>query len=101
MKQCHVEKEDIYRGQTGFQGNVCKILLNNVDKLRQICEKRGDVVCLKYVDTFSKFNEVVDSCFSTELKDGFARKIDAFEESYLALKNSVTPKIHVIYKHVR
>lgn len=90
-KQCHVYKVDVYRGKLGFQGNACRILLKNVDKLRAICNK-CDLQCLKFVDTFQCLNEVVDSCFSINLKPNFEAFIDNFRKSFKKLNISTTVK---------
>lgn len=37
-KECNVYRVDVYRGTLGFQGNSCKILLKNVDKLRRLID---------------------------------------------------------------
>lgn len=97
-KQCHVERKNVHRGSSSFAGNACKILLNNVDKLRSLCDK--GLSCLKYVDCFQKFRKVVDSCFSVKLDPAFVTDIKLFKESYEALGISITPKIHAIFFHV-
>lgn len=51
----------------GFQGNACRKLVANVDTVRRLCNEY-DMNCLKFVDTFVKFNKVVKSCFSKNLK---------------------------------
>ena len=55
---------------------------------------------MKYVDTFQKFNNVVDDCFSNVLKPTFKTSIKEFERSYLMLGISITPKVHTVIKHV-
>lgn len=99
-KECNVFRTDVYRGTLGFQGNACRKLLANVDKLRRL-SNAYNVNCLKFVDTFEKFHKVVDSCFSTILKPNFDIFINQFQESYLELKISVTSKIHTIFFHVK
>lgn len=98
-KECYVFRVDIYRGTMGFQGNSCKKLIANVDKLRRLCIKY-DKNCLKFADTFEKFNEVVESCFSLTLDYNFAISIKNFRDSFLKLNISVTTKIHTIFFHV-
>lgn len=98
--QCHVEKKFTNGGKHSFEGKACKLLLKNVDKLQQICESEGNIMCTKYVDTFRKFGVVVDDCFSLELKSNFQQHIEDFRKSYESLEISVTPKIHAIFHHV-
>lgn len=94
-ERCHVEQE-MTHGSPSFKGNSCRVLLNNTDLLRSICS----LGCLKYVDAFEKFNEVVKSCFTMDLDPKFAKCIDKFKEAYLALNISVTPKVHAVFFHV-
>lgn len=99
-EECNVARVDVYRGKLGFEGNSCKILLNNVDKLRRLSNKYN-ITCLQYVDTLEKFRNVVDSCFSTHLEENYETKISEFRDSYLALGIPVTSKIHTIFYHVK
>lgn len=97
-KECHVFRVDVYRGTLGFQGNACKKLISNVDKPRRLCNECA-VNCLTFADTFEKFNKVVDSCFSTDLKSNFDVFIDDFKDSFMKLNISVTSKVHTIFFH--
>lgn len=99
-KECHVFRVDVYRGTMGFEGNSSRKLIANVDKLRRLCNKY-DVNCLKFVDTFEKFNKVVASCFSKDLKPNYDIFIDNFRDSFLKLNISVTSKIHAIFFHIK
>lgn len=96
--QCHVKRKNAHGGNLSFAGNACKLLLNNVDKLRMLCNR--SLGCLKYVDCFQKLKMVVDSCFSMTLQADYVKHINLFKESYEALGISVTPKIHAIFFHV-
>lgn len=99
-KQCNVYRVDVYRGTMGFEGNQCKGLLNNTDKLRSLCMKY-DIGCLKFVDAFLSFQKVVHSCFSLKLQPNFETCIDDFEIRFKVLQISVTSKIHAIFFHVK
>lgn len=99
-KQCHVYRVDVYRGVMGFEGNPCKVLLKNTDKLRSLCMKY-DIGCLKYVDAFLSFKKVVDACFSLHLEPNFETYIDNFERNFKVLNISVTSKIHAVFFHVK
>ena len=69
-EKCHVQKQ-IFRGCSGFDGNSCKKLLNNIDTLRAICP----LECLKFVKALNDFHLVVKSCFSSELKSDYVHCI--------------------------
>lgn len=95
IKECNVKRETT-NGGTGFNGNSCKALLNKIDILRS----KDNLPSLKYVDTLSKFKNVVEACFGTKLKPGYNNKIELFKRSYLDLKISITPKVHVVFHHI-
>lgn len=92
---CHVQRK-VTCGNFAFAGNACKTLLEKVDVLRSFCS----VGCLKYVQCFIDFKEVVKSCFSIKLHENYRIKIEKFQQSYLDLKISVTPKVHAVFFHV-
>ena len=77
-KKCNVQRDKKTK-KLAFNGNSCRELLRHVDVLRSI----SSIETLKYVDTFSKFNLVVDSCFSLQLKDDFKKHINDFRLSYV------------------
>lgn len=101
-QQCHVERNYANGGNFSFEGNACKSLLKNVDKLQTICEldPGGLAGCMDYVDTFKKFEIVVHDCFSHDLRANFEHHIEEFKRSYEVLGISVTPKVHTIFYHV-
>lgn len=94
-ERCSVQRA-MHHGGPSFNGNNCKILLNNLDWLRS----NGNIGCMKYVNVFEKFNAVVDSTFTNYLKPTFKKDINDFRESYLSLDISVTPKVHAVFFHV-
>ena len=69
-------------GKFSFAGNQCKLLLNNIDKLQEICEKKSFFTGLDYVDAFKKFQVVVNDCFSSELQKNYDKHIEEFKGSY-------------------
>lgn len=93
-KACNAARDYGVEGPA-FAGNPCRRLLNNVDKLRANCS----LFCIKYVSCYSNFNEVVDFCFSTELKPNFKEYIAKFKQSYRALNISVTSKVNAVFWH--
>ena len=94
LKACFVKKEEYHGG--AFEGNDCRKLLKNIDSLREICpEKHQD-----FVRTYSNFNDVVTSCYGTNLHKNFKHNIAKFKREYLKLNISVTPKVHAVFYHV-
>ena len=87
-------------GKFSCAGNQCKLLLNNIDKLQEICEKKSFFTGLDYVDAFKKFQVVVNDCFSSELQKNYDKHIEEFKGSYEHLGISITPKVHVVFHHV-
>lgn len=94
-KACHVQR-DVTHGSSGFNGNSCKKLLDNVDILRA----QSNLGLLKYVKAFDDFKKVVTACFGKKLYEEYKNCINAFKISYLDLKISVTPKVHAVFFHV-
>lgn len=94
-KICNVERSFTH-GSLSFEGNQCKKLIDNVDKLRAIC----GIDSLKFVKAFESLKKVVDSCFSSKLKDTFEKDIEEFKKYYGDLDVKVTPKVHAIFYHV-
>lgn len=82
----------------GFNGNGCKKLLQNVDILRSIFS----LGCLKFVQTLSDFQLVVNACFGNTLDPQYISYISKFKQSYLdlGLGVNVTPKVHSVFFHV-
>lgn len=98
VKECCVS-QDVYYGKPSFNGNSCRKLLKNSDKLRRIAEKHGGR-CLKYVKCLHDFENVVKACFSSELDPKFTIYIQIFEKSFTDLEIPLTPKIHALIYHV-
>ena len=79
-----------------LNGNSCKRLLDNVDKLQSV----APLAVLPYVRALRDFRKVVKSCFSAVLHGTFEDDIQAFRESFMDLDLSVTPKVHALIFHV-
>lgn len=95
-QSCHVTREIRY-GNSSFNGNSCKQLLEKVDLLRSRSQNLG---CLGYVCAFENFRAVVHACFGCNLDPDFIEKIVAFKDSYLQLNLRITPKVHAVFFHV-
>lgn len=94
--RCHVQQQVTKKG-TGFNGNGCETLLQNVDALRATCP----VGCLKFVQALHDFKLVVSSCFGNVLDPPYVNHIEKFKQSYLNLGVNVTPKVHAVFYHIR
>ena len=79
-----------------FIGKDCIKILKSVDKLQQV----APLHILKYVHALRCLHRVVDSCFGMTLDPEYEAHIAQFAEIYLDLGISVTPKVHILIKHV-
>ena len=93
LKACNVKKEEYHGGS--FPGNGSRKLLQNVDCLETLSPSSS---CGKFVSAFNSFDEVVSSCYGTELHPEFQCKI--FTKDYIKLGITVTPKVHAVIIHV-
>lgn len=102
VRHCNVQREFVHGGWTEFEGNSCKTLIKNVDYLRAIANRNEqNADCLLFVGALQSFNKVVDDCFGVQLKETFETSIDKFKKNYLNLNITVTPKMHVVFHHVK
>lgn len=85
-----------YHGGSNFTGGDCRKLLLNVDSLAAICP----IGILPFVDSLRKLCHVVDACFGSDLRYDFQEKIAEFETSFLDLGIGITPKVHILLRHV-
>ena len=71
-------------------------MLKNLDSLDQLLpgEHYG------YLTAFRAFDCVVSSCFSYDLDPNFKRYIDDFEVAWHDLGLPITPKVHLVIKHL-
>ena len=56
--------------------------------------------CLLAVAAFESLNKVVDACFGKDLLDNYEDLFDKFQNDFLCLGISVTPKVHALIYHV-
>ena len=85
------------QGKAALEGNQCDQLLSKLDILERDILKDGCgeavVFGLPFVKTFRDFHKVVQSCFRSDLQDGYKDDIATFSSSYKSLGISVTPKV--------
>ena len=91
LKSCSVKKEEYHGGS--FAGNDSRRLLQNVNRLEAL---NPPASCEKFVSASKSFNEVVSSCYGTELHSDFQHKIAIFARDYMKLGITVTPKVHAV-----
>ena len=77
-------------------GNDCLKILKNVDRLQQI----SPLNIQKYVHILRCLNKIVLACFGMDLDPDFNNYINEFKDLYCTLGISVTPKVHILIKHV-
>ena len=83
-----------------MKGNQTRKFLKKLDHLELALKDAGyDVLQrgLPFVDLLRAFSEVVDVCFSTQLKGDPLVSILDFKRRYLDLGISVTPKVNIVY----
>lgn len=80
-EKCNVQRQCTY-GSPTFAGNACKTLLEKVD----ILDSFKYLELAKFVDTFRKLKEVVDSCFSLIIHPNFENSIEEFKKVILLLR---------------
>ena len=84
-----------YHGGT-LEGNACVKLLQKAPELvRDLPNHLKD-----FAWALNAFDLVRKSCFGQELHPDYKEKISKFQERYIALNISVTPKLHVLFSHV-
>ena len=76
LKACFVKKEEYHGGV--YEGNDCRKLLKKIDSLREICPEKHQ----GFVRTYSNFNDVVTSCYGTNLHKNFKHNIAKFKREY-------------------
>ena len=75
-------------------------MLNNIDTLQQIAEINNIYFIQKYVHILRCLHEIVKSCFGMDLDPQYDYYIQKFENVYKDLGISITPKVHILIKHV-
>ena len=56
---------------------------------------------LPYIQTMRSFKKVVERCFTVDLKPDYEEAIQEFKQDYLGLGVSITPKVHMLFQHVK
>ena len=103
-----LKREDIskcvYQGSNSFEGNQARKLLQSVDKLERDVQNLMDfetaAKALPFVETLRLFDKVVTACFGQTLDPAYEEHISNFSKQYRTLGITVTPKVHIIERHV-
>ena len=93
----------VYQGSNSFEGNQARKLLQRVDQLERDVQQldfETATKALPFVQTLRELDKVVTSCFGQHLDPAYEDNISRFSKQYRSLSISVTPKVHVIEKHV-
>ena len=94
----HIPIQPFHGGH--FNGNDCMKFLRGVSKLQLLSEKENFVQAHGFIQTITLFKDVVTSCFGQNLDPDYESKIAQFQQSYIKLPISVTPKAHAVFFHV-
>ena len=98
LDQINVQQKNYHHG--AFVGNDCMKMLKNTDVLQKIAEEQNVHSAAKYVHIFRCFHKVVINCFGMTLDSEFESDISLFKDLYVDLGISITPKVHILVKHV-
>ncbi len=90
-----IAKAEYYGGC--LEGNHCRQVLL---KAPLLCKELPQHL-KQFAWTLNSFNDVRQSCFGQTLKPNFGDCIDRFKQKYQELSLTITPKIHVVFDHVR
>ena len=94
LKRLSIKRDDYHGGQ--FNGNDSRKLM----KKNSILEEFAPTKANGFIETFQAFNEVITSCYGTDLSPGYKQMIKNFRICYRRLKMNVTPKVHAVFFHV-
>ena len=100
IKELHLEKS-VYHGSTSFNGRSCRVLVQNYARLEALAPNDGSRFRLqRFIQVFRSLDTVVDSCFGTVLREGYATDIEIFEQAYIDLGYPASPKVHALITHI-
>ena len=98
LSKIHIKQKNYHNGT--FVGNDCLKMFKNIDTLQQIAESCNMFVIQKYVHILRCLYDIVISCFGMNLNPQYQYYIKKFENVYKDLGISVTPKVHILIRHV-
>ena len=94
-------KRICYQGQQRLDGNQCRSFINKAELLADFLKP---IKCTEdpksYIELIIQFRDVVDSCFSKDLKADFKEKIRLFCTKYRELGLKPNVKFHILEIHI-
>lgn len=93
--------EERYHG-TGFEGNECQRLLENIDLLEDILSQFGKIeVGAPFVRVFRSFYKV-NHIFSSSSVDvnALERQVKDFRQAWKESGMNLIPKVHIVFDHI-
>ena len=85
----------------GFKGKQARTFLKKAEEMSHSRTLRFPRRLKKYINALKKFDKVVSSCFGKKLKSSYKKSIHEFRIAFQALKISITPKVHCVFRHVQ
>lgn len=98
IKQCAIKQNANFGND--FNGNQCKKLLQNIEKLKFIASNKANKSLDLFIEAFERFKQVVHACFGRELDYQFESVIERFKDTCRKLEMDETPKLHILFTHV-
>ena len=94
-------KRICYQGQQRLDGNQCRSFINKAELLADFLKP---IKCTEdpksYIELIIQFRDVVDACFSKDLKADFKEKIRLFCTKYRELGLKPNVKFHILEIHI-
>ena len=90
-------------GEADLEGNQARDFLKCLDKLEEGITRvnsADQAKGLAFVQTLRAFKQVVHDCFSIKLQPSYKTSINHFSKLYRDLGISVTPKVHMVERHI-
>ena len=92
------------QGRQALEGNPARKFIKSVDLVERELKKEKEEVVIKglpLLEAAKSFNKVVEGCMGVELQPDWVVFIESFKEKYLATNMSVTPKVHMVFDHIK
>ena len=91
------------QGRASLDGNGARDFLKAIPNLElELYKKGGQALIngLQVVSVGQAFNKVKDSCLGMELEPGWRGDLKDFRVKYRQTEMSVTPKVHMVERHI-
>ena len=94
-RSINCKKTEFHGGH--FQGNEINKHLKNLNALENFLPQNMYL----FHETLENFKDVIESCFGSDLDPYFEMVIDKFCINYRKLNIGITPKFHIVEKHLK